>query len=183
MYAKSSKDRLSQGDVLENVEYKIIALEDESRVLYSITFPYIIVLTQDCDLEWDFENRNDTEKKNHDKFLQSVLFCPAYISEQFKEGQHLLKLNLTMATWTGDLWKRVIQNQHDRFHYLEGGTEMNMPNLIIDFKHYYTISRDEIYGSYKEKYKTSVETLYREQLSQRFAYYLSRIGLPTVVPS
>lgn len=57
-----------------------------------------------------------------------------------------------------------------------------IPELVIDFKHYYTIPTEEMYEAYKENYLASVEPLYREDLSQRFANYLSRIGLPTKTP-
>ncbi len=52
-----------------------------------------------------------------------------------------------------------------------------MGPLIIDFKHYYTIPRNILYQNL-DHYNVSITELHREQLSQRFAYYLSRVGTP-----
>lgn len=182
MYVLKSGDRLSQGDILENYEFESVAFE-ATKVLYKITFPYVVVMTQDCDLEWDFESRNNLQRANTDKFLQSILLCPAYLAEEFKVGKHLEKLNLSMSLWSGNLWGQVKNNNHERFHFLPEDPSFGTPNLIIDFKHYYTVFRDDIYDLINDKAKFSIEVLYREQLSQRFAYYLSRIGLPTLIPS
>ena len=75
-------------------------------------------------------------------------------------------------------WKIVQNNQNPRYHFLKGEKMYQVPNIVIDFKHYYTIPRDELYKNYKNHYIGSINELFREALSQRFAYYLSRIGLP-----
>lgn len=56
---------------------------------------------------------------------------------------------------------------------------IQVPNLVIDFKHYYTVSREKMYNNLNN-YFVSSKPLFREQLSQRFAYYLNRIGLPNI---
>jgi hypothetical protein len=55
-----------------------------------------MVLTQDCDLEQDAAARVASTKKDEDKFLQSVLLCPAYQSEALRKGEHLRELDLVM---------------------------------------------------------------------------------------
>lgn len=178
MYVQRKKKRVYQGDILKNFEFNITKYQQGKITIDKIYLPWTIILTQDCDLERDFENRNNSLNNNNDKFLHSILICPAYIAEKFKEGNHLEKLRYKMATWGGSLWKYIKSNQNERFHYLDINLKKQIPNLVIDFKHYYTIRRDYIYQEYKDKYKTSLDILFREKLSQRFSNYLSRIGLP-----
>lgn len=175
-YEIKSGNRVLQGDILESLEHtfdKIVGNELETVVM---TFPYALVLTQDCDLESDFDNRADTARKDNDKYLQSILICPAYLAESLKQGKHLEELELKMASWSSDLWKPILRNHNERFHFLPSDSEFSIPDLILDFKHFYTVPRDDLYA--KHKYKASVAPLFREHISQRFSNYLSRIGLP-----
>ena len=51
---------------------------------------------------------------------------------------------------------------------------------VIDFKHYFTINVEQAikYKSNKDKFQFTLDKLFKESVSQRFANYLSRIGLP-----
>ncbi len=179
MYGKKTEKRICQGDILEDFTYKFTKIFDQSGEIISINLPYAIVLTQDCDLEWDYEKRfTNPSQKNDDKLLQSILICPAYIAEQFRSGDHLSSLGLKMESWATDLWKHIKNNQNERFHFLDEEIDNGMPNLVVDFKHYYTVPIADIYSIVESKYKISIGTLFREDISRRFANFLSRIGLP-----
>jgi len=182
MYVKRTEERVSQGDILENLKYRFSVFQADTVEVATITLPYAVVLTQDCDLESDYNCRGGLNQENssNDKFLQSILVCPAYLAEQFRTGAHLEALGLKMNTWTSEQWKSIKQNQNQRFHFLNADPTLKIQDLIIDFKQYYTIPRDEIYKSHRELYLASLDLLFREALSHRFAYYLSRIGLPTI---
>lgn len=181
MYKKKDEKRVCQGDIFENVPYRLYLVDDNELKINEIILPFLVVLSQECDLLWDFENREKlgTDYSNHDKFLQSVLVCPAYLGESFRSGDHLKDLGLKMQNWNTDLWKNIKQNKNERFHYLPINEELKIPELIIDFKHYYTLNRSEIYAK-PDSYKVSLDILFREDLSRRFANYLSRIGLPVI---
>lgn len=186
--------------------------EDRGYDITYVNIDYAVVMTQDCDLASDYRNReeiriSETQKRldtksifpldkfpvndkeeppKHDKYLPMVLICPAYPSELLKTGTHL-----------SDQWKQNMENWgkqknkfHDikiqgnpRFHYLKGDQDLQIADLIIDFKHYFTIPRDELYRVYKDVYLISLNQLFREYLSQRFVYYFSRIGLPDLPKS
>lgn len=181
MYEKRSSSRICQGDILENFNYTLTNNEDKAVVCLNL--PYVIVLSQNCDLEQDFNQRNaspGSKVENEDKFLQSILICPGYIAEQFRTGEHLKNLGMTMCNWGSNLWRHIKANQNERFHFLQMDTEMGVPNLVIDFKHFYTIPREDIYKIYSSNYLVSIKPLFRESVSQRFSYYLSRIGLPII---
>lgn len=183
MYSKSPGQSIHQGDLIENFKYNYPPIQGEEIEFDSIILPYVVVVSQDCDLEWDFENRNNPQENvTNDKFLLSILISPAHLAESFKIGVHLQSLGLTMNTWPSDLWKRIKQNQDERFHFLPANTDFEIPDLVIDFKQYYTIPTEKIYEVHKSNYLASIEPLFREDLSQRFANYLSRIGLPNKAP-
>ena len=112
-----------------------------------ISVPYLVVLTQECDLEQDYENRLETENANttNDKYLQSILVSPAYLAEKLRKGTHLEALELNMQLIDSKRWKNVINNQNSRYHYLPANEKFKIPELVIDFKHYYTLPHDFFY--------------------------------------
>lgn len=179
VYVKHDGERICQGDILRDIEYVYdFRVEAGSIKTKKIMLPYVVVLSQDCDLERDYKNRNGIGK-NQDKYLQSILVCPAYLAEKMKAGTHLSELSLTMERINGEKWGSVTNNDVPRYHYLNGCPDMQIPDLAIDFKHYFTIPRETLYAAVKDHCLGTVNELFREDLSQRFAYYLSRIGLPS----
>jgi hypothetical protein len=197
IYIKHNGDRIYQGDILRDFKYQDrVFIEDNKIKIQERNIPYLIVLTQDCDLEWDFNNHKENEKAavlqpekaqdktkekiNQDKFLQSILICPAYLAEKVRLGTHLEEMDLTMEKLNSDRWNLVKTNQNSRYYFLDNESNLQIPDLVIDFKHYYSIPRDMLYKEIKKHYINSINELFRECLSQRFAFYLSRIGLPKI---
>lgn len=180
MYVKLASKRICQGDIFRSIDIIDWNIKDNlsEYEISKATLPYIIVMSQDCDLEWDFNNRSEPASVKHDKYLQTILVCPAYNAAEFKAGDHLKSNRLKMQEWNSDDYKRIKQQNHTRFHFLEQNQTLQVPQLIVDFKHYYTIPRDALYKMYAEHYLSTINPLFRESLSQRFSNYLSRIGLP-----
>lgn len=185
-YFKSSAKRYEQGDILRDVTLIQWADVEDERAINVVerTLQYCVVVSQECDLEHDFNNREKRDKKSEDKYLQSLLICPAYPAESFRKGEHLKQLELRMEVINSDNWKRLIQNNHARYHYLAKHEDFQIPELIIDFKHYMTVPRDILYREkFESCYLATIEILFRDSLSGRFAQYLSRIGLPDELTS
>jgi len=188
----SRNDRLEQGDVIRDVRYveKIDELPDGTHRISRIIFPLVVILTQDCDLNWDFKNRcriiDNVEYKKHDKLLISALAAPIYVADQVIEGIHLKELgrNMEPVPKTGKKGKLTTRfntlknNDNPRYHYLEMPKESRMPDLIVDFKHYFSADVEYLEKLKKETFAFRIGALYREHTSQRFANYVSRIGLP-----
>lgn len=198
-YVEHDLKRIFQGDILRDFKYSAWNLaRDVDGELIEITIPYLIIMTQDCDLESDRRNHDDlfkllgedcnsldedeeSEKENHDKFLHSILVCPAYPAKQLKKGDHLKGLGLKMQKIDSNTqWNFIKNNQNPRYHFLRKDVDLQIPDLVIDFKHYYTVPRDILYDTIKDHYLGTISELFREFLSQRFAFYLSRIGLPII---
>jgi hypothetical protein len=177
--------RIRQGDMLKHVEMVEYVSEEIGVVEVSkILFPYVVVLTQDCDLEQEFNSRDTISVGKNDKCLMSVIVAPLYNCEHFLVGEHLSNLKLEMQKFTRNKTphKIIIQNNNPRYHYIEFPNTIQISPQVIDFKHYFTCNL-----AYLEQHKTknficSISILYRELLSQRFSNFLSRIGLPSLQP-
>ena len=179
-------ERLQQGDILSDVEYIEYVEEKDGEITISkIVFPLVMVLTQDCDLTWDYDSRTSTKQSNQDKYLFSVIVVPLYNYEHFIQGDHLSELGQKMQTVSSKLTKtdnkNLRANETPRYHYLEFNDSVPIVNSVIDFKHYFTVSVDRLRAHKKDHYICTVSELFRERVSQRFANYLSRIGLPEMV--
>lgn len=182
-------NRIRQGDILKDIELiESIEILDGNIEIRKIIFPYTIVLTQDCDLEQEFKNRQKISKLEDDlvvefdKYLVSVLLAPIYNIEHIWNGEHLSLLGLKMQSINKNRTpgQNIMNNDNPRYHYLEFSSEVNVVNSVIDFKHYFSVNLEYLNKNY-DKFICSVSELYRENISMRFANYLSRIGLPSEI--
>lgn len=186
--------RPSLGDIYRNVEYveniseeTVTEGNEEVRILEikKIIFPYVVILTQDCDLAQDYKFRFDRGKSG-DKILLSVLVAPIYNAEDVFEGKHLSKIRdrlmQTIKVKKGKklttVGKHLVHNETPRYHYLEFPKEVPIVPSIIDFKHYFSLDVEQLYEIREQNFVCKISELYREDISQRFASFISRIGLP-----
>jgi len=175
--------RTSQGDVFREIECIEYVAEKEGVVEVSkIVFPLVVVLTQDCDLEQDARHRGRRAPRpsNQDKKLFSVLVVPLYNAEHVFRGEHLDELGLTMTPITKNRtpgeW--LMKNERPRYHYLDFPDNIPIVPSIADFKHYFSVSITYLDKMRSKNFVCRLSELFREDLSQRFAVYLARIGLP-----
>jgi len=141
--------RICQGDILRDV-YVIDSYTKypSGELKYDeLVISYVIVMTHDCDLESDFKNRSEISSETHDKYLRNILVCPAYNAAEFREGKHLLEdMGMKMAEWNSKMFKQIREQNNTRFYFLEQDQTLQVPELVVDFKHYYTIPRDTLFG-------------------------------------
>ena len=182
---RESTSIINQCDIFRNVEFIEYVTEENSSIEVSqIVFPQVIVLTQACDLQQDFNARKKLEESkagNHDKFLISVIVAPLYNFEEFRQGSHLEQLGLLMepkGRRNKSLCDNIIKNENKRYHYLNFASDVALVESVIDFKHYFTVTVNYLNNIYGSNYVCSIDTLYRESISQRFSNFLARIGLP-----
>ncbi len=184
LYVKHEKKRISQGDILKNFDTK--SIYDDAKVV----IPYLVVLSQDCDLESissDLEQIKSVPSSVENiivkQFLPNILVAPAFLYERVIDNTYLQEIYKVTPTvkWSGEksvLRQELKNNKMDRYHYFKRYEEL--PALVIDFKCYFSVSILEFLAQYDSRYLITVNELFRERLSQRFANYLCRIGLPVL---
>jgi hypothetical protein len=184
--AKQRLARTSQGDLFRDVECIEYVTEKHGILEVSkIVFPIVVVLTQDCDLQWDaqYRTKGADEPTNQDKKLFSVLVAPVYNAQHVFDGTHLADLGLTMAPINSKRGPGVTlrQNERPRYHYLEFSDDVSIVPSVVDFKHYFSVSVAYLDKIRSKRFVCRLSVLFREDLSQRFAAYLARIGLPEII--
>lgn len=170
-YLHVKKERFCQWDILHNIDYN------------GVSFKYAVILNQECDLEQDytsFLSMGLWVLKDHDKLITNILVCPAYVADLFCSWKHLQE-HKQMRIFNGPDFTKVKRNDElKRYHYLQWNDELKLPELVLDFKNFITIPRDDLYSIYNEAYHCSINELFREDLSDRFCNFLSRVWLPVL---
>jgi hypothetical protein len=171
IYTKGALDReLRQAEIISDLSQYVF--DTQTKEVEAIDRAFSIILTQDCDLLWDFESRNSGGNKT----LVSVLMFAA-------ERTSVVKPQLGGS----DIWKRIFQNKDKRYHLLEDVPPTNdVPSvgiecLIIDFKIFFTLTPADIYSQCAAgtaKRRCRLEVPYREHLQCRAAFYFQRVMLP-----
>ena len=177
---------LRQGEILSDVIQVHVQLDGwnpnaEEILLGQKTYPQAIILTQDCDLLWDFVERNQSpDKRKEQKFLPNILFC-----ELLPEGALRARLKES-ADKPSDLWKRIQQHRDERYHSFpslqndEDQAGEGLPPLVADFKRIFTIPSEELYLRLTLgcRRRAVLKTPFLQHFAVRFGYYLQRIALP-----
>jgi hypothetical protein len=180
-YETHDCSRISQGDILRDVDFVIIG---ENEIAIELNYQYIVVMSQDCDLDegntlFSADIKCEGSCKLFSQFLHSILFVPAFPAELLRSGEHIKSLyNIKAQRLNTDLWKPIPKNHNPRYHFLPQDADHQIPDLVLDFKAYYTLSFEYFLSKHKAHYLATVNELFRERLSQRFSNYLNRIGLP-----
>ena len=177
-------NRISQGDIYKDIDYIEYAEVNSGIVEVSkITFPFVVVLSQDCDLQQDYDFRfGEPAKSTQDKYIMSVIVAPLYNIEHFYEGTHLSEINLKMEPFERNPKKtknkNLLQNEIPRYHYLKFPDDIPIVTSVIDFKQYFSVNTTYLLSVKSSHFVCKLSFLYREDVSQRFSSFLARIGLP-----
>jgi hypothetical protein len=157
-------DQILQGDLVPDCPIIIPPETFETEQDISVKTLNAIVLSQSCDIE---NNK-----------IEIILVCPYYNLEDF------LKRHPTSQDGSLGGKKKVIENlkqgNYYNYHLLQRDKELNLEDfIVVDFKnvygvHYYFLKK------YLSKINNRNRLLppYREHLSQAFARYFMRVGLP-----
>lgn len=177
IFGPSVRGALHQGEVLSGViQYVRVPAEDDTVPRFLPTVhPYCVVLSQECDLDWDFTARADADQSSA-KLLTNVLCCTAAGESEVRRSKGL----------NSTIWGRVKKNKDERYQYLEecpsdvDATGIGIPLLVLDFKGYFSIPTTEIYEQLQEDavQRCRLTTPYAEHLSLRFAFFQARVALP-----
>jgi hypothetical protein len=180
---KRRRERVVQGDIFRDVELIEYVVEEAGDIeLSKVVFPHVVVLTQDCDLAQDHRFRWARKPKgNQDKWLISVLVAPLYNVELVYRGEHLSDLGMRMQEINENATpgRFLRNNETPRYHFLHFPPEIPVADSVVDFKHYFSVNGHYLRGLRRSRFVCRLAPLYREDVSQRFAAYLARVGLPS----
>jgi len=177
------ESRLCQGDILRDVHWVEYVTERGGLIeVAKVVFPLAIVLTQDCDLKQDHQFRSEPHP-TQDKWLISVLMAPLYNIEHVYLGEHLSELGIRMerVPKSGSTGNFLRNNERPRYHYIEFDDDVPIVPSVIDFKHYFSATATYLMGLKPTSFVCSVAPIFREDIAQRFAAYLARVGLPDLL--
>ena len=170
---------IRQGEVIQNVvelraRYLAGTVADPSAhvTIERVNHALAIVATQDCDLDQDYKARQGSA--GEDKVLAHVLLCDLFTQEDIRQRSKL----------TADLWKRVRQNQNERYHMLEAAqvrdSDDGFPALYADFKAIFSLPTEAMYallGCGSLVRKGFLPSPYLEDFTHRLYHYLGRVPI------
>lgn len=160
-------DGLNQGDLIFNCPIVMPPndIREGESVEIEIAIIDSIILSQSCDLV--------------NKKIDNVLVCPFYSLKSFVDELSVEERNSKRAK------KKIIENMKSGnlpgYHLLNKFEEIEAlcDYQVVDFRNVYSVnftSLEKIVA--KEKTRIKLLPPYREQLSQAFARFFMRVGLP-----
>jgi len=164
-YSNIEADKnLEQGDFVLNcpIINPPLSANIEEWKDFTVTTYDIVILTQSCDLQ--------------NKKINLVQVCPFYTLKEFCE---------TNPNFDNYKSKETIRRGYLPGYHLLDNCKF-LPNddfLIVDFKNTYSISFEFI-ENYKNQEEKRIRLLspYKEHLSQSYARFFMRVGLPSDIP-
>lgn len=166
-------------DVVQiHVRTETIADDDDVLEIAARRHPFAVILTQECDLDWDFKARQGFlgEESSELKLLPNILLC------------ELLPQDVVRPRYKGasKIWERIAGNKDERYHKFpeveppHDFAGEGVPSLMADFKRVFTIPTDELYRrlQFGSRRRAILKVPYLQDLSNRFGFYLLRVGLP-----
>jgi hypothetical protein len=171
-------------------EYRLVLPDGSDKPRADkIVHSFAVVVSQDCDLDWDFKLRHeqllvptgDKRKVEKETARQEAKRLPNVLLLEAREAGEIRQSGLDSAQW-----KFVRGNQHERYQFLDAvppsqdACEEGLPELAIDFKRYLCIPTEQLYAQIATTAKRRTRLLqpYREHLQIRAFGYQVRVALP-----
>ena len=166
----NSPNSIEQGDIIEECSviipneqhYQDILENRENKTRFDIKIVDGIVLSQSCDIQ--------NEK------IESIIICPIWPLRKFIEKGGLFH--------GSEAREDLRQGKLPAYHLLQRfeGEELPDDFYFVDFHHIYSVPKRFIEAIIKDKPHKRLLPPYREHLSQSFARYFMRVGLPVDIP-
>jgi len=140
-----------------------------------IIHPYAIVITQDCDLDWDYKARGTNN--NPAKLLNSIVLCEMAPAESIRSTDGMNRKE----------WDLVVAHRHERFYFFEKISpecdveQEGLPELTADFKRVFGIDAATLYRQIElsmVKRRAVLVSPYLEHFSRRYHSFHGRVALP-----
>lgn len=163
-------ESLEQGDIIEKCNFLIPDMEHYNAILKNtntekpidIKEVNAIILSQSCDIE--------------NKKIDSIILCPIFpFSDLTIEGKQFYDKNEREILRRGN---------SPAYHLLNKFKTENLSEdfYVVNFHSIYSAPKEFIKAITKDKTRKRLLPPYREHLSQSFARYFMRVGLPSDIP-
>lgn len=174
---------LRQGEILTDlVQYNPVSselsLETKELSFDPVNHPYAIVVTQDCDLDWDYKARQSGNSQLS-KLLNSIILCEISTAKEVRD---------TADNMNSKEWNLVQSHRHERFYFFERIPleyeleKTGLPELTADFKKVFGIDSATLYRQIElgvAKRRTVLSSPYLEHFSRRYHSFHGRVALPS----
>jgi hypothetical protein len=159
----SEEDELMQGDFIKDCPVVIPPSEISDDIKVRIINYDVVIMSQSCDL---------VQRK-----LDLVLVCPVWSLNEFEKKSDFFK---------SKKGKEALRQGNVPGYHLLNKCEIDgfqTDYLVVDFRSVYSVPFDFIVGLAKRRGKRlRLLPPYREHLSQAFARFFMRVGLPVDIP-
>lgn len=181
VYQASNKgSSLRQGEILTGVVQYNPIINEIPKEFQELSFtpiihPYAIVVTQDCDLDWDYKAREDND--NPAKLLNSIVLCEIDTAAAIRSTDGM----------NSKEWGLIEAHRHEKFYFFEKvspeceAESEGLPELTADFKRVFGISSETLYRQIElgmVKRRTLLASPYLEHFSRRYHSFHGRVALP-----
>lgn len=144
--ATNLNDPISQGDIFKDVKLytSIEKIDDNTFQIYEFTFPYVVVITQSCDLQRCNEvvasdNVENGEKHVFGKYLLQIMVLPIFDKDLLSKGINTSNLN----------------NNHIQSFYDIESLDSRHPLRRIKFDDMHNSSNSDVYRIFTFKRKNT----------------------------
>lgn len=161
---------LEQGDIIEGCKiiipndqhYQAILEDHENSEPIDIIEINGIILSQSCDIQ--------------NKKIDSIIICPIWSLKEF--------INKGDSFKGSKAREDLRQGKYPEYHLLQKFEGEQLPDdfYFVDFHRIYSVPKNFIEATLKDKAHKRLLPPYREHLSQSFARYFMRVGLPVDIP-
>lgn len=163
-------DDIEQGDIFEGLPVFIppadlkVTSSNQGNVPFTWKEQDLIVMSQSCDLV-----------KGREK-VEYILMCAVWIRSDFPRDHHL-------AADKG--MEEARRGQLPSFHVLADCTISGFERevRVVDFRNVYSLPLSFVRNRASDSKRLRLLPPYREHLSQSFARFFMRVGLPIDIPS
>ena len=169
-YCLVSGHDLEQGDILLKCPVFVIppeAAENPGKHPVRIDRQHVIVLTQSCDLALRGDGRC-----NADEVILAALYFRSELADDKRFGKK-------------DGWNNAKKGRFPGYHVLNECTieGHSFDFVLVDLRRIFTLSTEMVRDvAVKQSPRVRLLPPYREHLSQAFARFFMRVGLPVDIP-
>lgn len=179
-YEASVLGPIRQGEIisgLPQVKLDLIGIEAGEYRINLEVHPFVIVTSQDCDLNWDYQAAHGEPSAPYGSQVPNILCCMAIEADKLRQNSQL----------NSSKWRRVIKDDEERYQIInevrpeEDAVGSGLPQLGVDFKRYFTVPAEEMYfrlRSGEAVKRCKMVSPFLEYFIRRFNNYQSRIALP-----